>query len=161
MKIDSDRETAKAIFSVADARLQAAGERSLCSQGVFGVLASAAPDAVSYALFDGLSNEDFLQAVYLVLLHRPIDDAAAAAWASRLQQPQLTFRTALLNTVLASGEYRSHFIPLKDCPLPLAVHAPQLTVYVAGQGLPQRLVRVYQRLPRSLQRVAKKIVGKE
>lgn len=161
MKIYSDREMAQAIFSAADARLREAGEASLCSRAVFCVLAAASPDTISYPLFDGLSNEDFLQSVYLTMLHRPIDDAAKTVWASRLHEPQWRFRTALLNTVLASKEYRNHPIPLTDCPLPLDVHAPQLTVYVASQGLPQRLVRIYQRLPRSLQRVAKRIAGKE
>lgn len=161
MKTYSDREMAKAIFAVADARLQQAGEQPICSQAVFCALASAAPDVISYTLFDDLSNEDVLQAGYLLLLRRPVDAAALAVWSTRYDESPQVFRTALFNSLLSSQEYRSRPIPLSDCPLPLAVTAPQLTLYMANGGLPRRLVRIYQKLPRSLQRVAKRIAGKE
>lgn len=161
MKTYSDREMAQAIFAAANDRLLAAGERSICSQAVFCALASTAPDMVSYTLFEDLSNEDVLQAGYLLLLRRPVDAAALAVWRTRLDESPQVFRTALFNSLLSSREYRNHPIPLSDCPLPLAVAAPQLTLHMANRGLPQRLIRIYQKLPRSLQRVAKRIAGKE
>ena len=78
-----------------------------------------------------------------------------------LQEPQEVFRSALLHSVLASPEYRSRLVLLTDCPLPVASAVPQLTVAASVQGLPPRLIRLYRMLPPFLQRLAKRIAGKE
>lgn len=161
MKIYSDEALSRALFALAEQRMQAAGNTFYCSEAVFAVMAAVAPDHVSYELLKQLENRDFLHAVYLTLLQRPIDQAAAQNWESQLSLPSSQFQTALLNSVLHSQEYRNNPMPLLDCPLPLESQTPQLTIHVVNNGLPDRLVRIYQKLPRSLQKLAKKIAGKE
>ncbi len=151
----------RSVYRIADSRLRAAGEASVCTEDIFCALAASAPDTVSYTQLAGLSNADFLQAVYLTLLGRPVDAGALHRWRQHLQEPQEVFRTALLCSVLASPEYRSRSVLLTDCPLPLASLAPQLTVAASVQGLPPRLIRLYRMLPPFLQRLAKRIAGKE
>lgn len=154
-------DTALRIYRLAAARLYAADMQPVCTEGVFAVLAALAPDHVSYSLFEGLCNEDFLHAVYYALLGRAIDAAALHRWKMQLHLPKEQFRTAVLHTVLASPEYRIRSLPLTDCPLPIASAAPQVTITTAVQGLPPRLVRIYRALPPFLQRMAKRIAGKE
>lgn len=151
----------RAVYRIADSRLRAAGEASICTEDIFCTLAAAAPDAISYTLLTELCNEDFLQAVYLTLLDRPVDAGALLRWRQHLQEPLEVFRSALLHSVLASPEYRSRPVLLTDCPLPMASLAPQLTVVTSVQGLPPRLIRLYRMLPPFLQRLAKRIAGKE
>lgn len=151
----------RAVYRIADSRLQAAGEASLCTENVFCALAASAPDKVSYTQLAEFSNEDFLQAVYLTLLGRPVDTGALHRWRQHLQEPKEVFRSALLHSVLASPEYRSRSVLLTDCPLPVASAVPQLTVAASVQGLPPRLIRLYRMLPPFLQRLAKRIAGKE
>ncbi len=154
-------DTAVKIYRLAATRLYAADMQPACTEGVFSVLASVAPDHVSYALFDGLCNEDFLHAVYYALLGRAIDTAALHRWQMQFALPEESFRTAVLQTVLASPEYRIRSLPLMGCPLAVAAAVPQVTVTTAVQGLPPRLMRIYRALPPFLQRLAKRIAGKE
>ncbi len=154
-------DTAVKIYRLAAARLYAADMQPICTEGVFSVLAAIAPDHVSYALFDGLCNEDFLHAVYYALLGRAIDTAALHRWQAQFALPEEQFRTAVLQSLLASPEYKIRSLPLMGCPLTVAGTAPQVTVTTAVQGLPPRLVRIYHALPPFLQRLAKRIAGKE
>ncbi|MGN0647555.1 MAG: hypothetical protein ACI4J3_02860 [Oscillospiraceae bacterium] len=157
---DSTR-TALRIYRLAAARLYAANMQPACSEDVFAVLAAIAPDRVSYGLFEELCNEDFLHAVYYALLGRAIDSAALHRWKMQFHLSRTQFRTAVLHTVLTSPEYRMRSLPLTDCPLPIPATGPQVTITTGVQGLPPRLVRIYRALPPFLQRMAKRIAGKE
>lgn len=157
----SNADTAVRIYRLAATRLYAADMQPACTEGVFTVLASLAPDHVSYTLFEGLCNEDFLHAVYYALLGRAIDPAALQHWQMQYHLPKEQFRTAVLHTVLVSPEYKIRSLPLTDCSLPVVSVAPQITITTAVQGLPPRLVRIYRALPPFLQRMAKRIAGKE
>lgn len=156
----SDDALARAIYGIADAKMAEHGKKLPVSEDVFSVLTAATPDGVSYPAMKPLGNEDFLDTAFLLLLGRPIDDSTKSAWKGNFPLPKEQFQTAVLNSILGSAEYQRNCIPLRDCPLAVSLPTPQLTVCVVNQGMPDRLVRVYQKLPQPLRKVAKKIAGK-
>lgn len=160
MKTYTDDALARALYRLAAERMQAAGCEMPCSEAVFSVLTAASPEGVSYAALEQLENADFLDAAYLLLLERPIDAPARKAWQEQLSLPAPEFRTRVLTTILRSAEYQQHRIPLTGCPLPLAEDQGQ-NLLISAQALPERLVRMYQKMPRPMQQLAKKIAGKE
>lgn len=161
MKTYSDDALARKLYGIAAERMQAAQRDMPCSDAVFSVLTAAAPDAVSYPAIAQLGNADFLDAAYLLLLDRPIDAPALALWQPQFELSTQDFQTAVLKTIIRSSEYQKHRIPLIGCPFTLADDEPQQNLLVSAQTLPPRLVRIYQRMPRFLQKLAKKIAGKE
>ena len=160
MKTYTDDALARAIYRIAADRMQAAGQEMPCSEAVFSVMTNAAPDTVSYRQFAGLDNADFLEAAYMLLLGRPLDDPSRASWQGSLPLPQTEFRTVVLKTIMQSGEYKKNRIPLTDCPFRLSDGAQQ-NLLISAQAMPQRLVRMYQKMPRFMQKLAKKAAGKE
>ncbi|MBP0966287.1 MAG: hypothetical protein J5722_01520 [Oscillospiraceae bacterium] len=160
MKTYTDDAFARSIYRIAAERMQTAGAKMPCSETVFSVMTAAAPDKVSYRQFAGLDNPDFLEAAYLLLLGRPLDDPSRESWQTSLVLPQDEFRTLVLKTIIQSGEYKNNRIPLTECPLTL-VDGDQQNLLISAQALPQRLVRIYQKMPRFMQKLAKKAAGKE
>lgn len=157
----TDDALARAIYGIADAKMTEIGKKLPVSEDVFSVMTAASPEYVSYAQMESLGNEDFLETAFLLLLGRPIDEGAKNAWQGNLALPKEAFQTAVLNSVLGSPEYQRQNIMLRGCPLPVTLEEPQVTVCVVNQGMPDRLVRIYQKLPKPLQKLAKKIAGKE
>lgn len=160
MKTYTDDALARALYHLAAERMRAADCEMPCSEDVFAVLTAAAPDGIRYAELEQLENADFLEAAYLLLLERPIDEAARKSWQEQLGLPADDFRTRVLKTILRSAEYQLHRVPLCGCPLPLAEDQGQ-NLLISAQALPERLVRMYQKMPRPMQKLAKKIAGKE
>lgn len=160
MKTYTDDALARVIYRIADARMQAAGAQMPCTENVFAVTAAAAPDAVQYAELANLENPDFLAAAYLRLLGRPVDPEAEKIWQGSLNLPESEFQTQVLKTILQSPEYQKIRIPLLGCPLSLSEGA-QGNLLISAQAMPERLVRIYQKMPRPMQKLAKKIAGKE
>ena len=66
----------------------------------------------------------------------------------------------MLTTILRSAEYQRNPVPLTGCPLPLMQEDGQ-NLLIAAQAMPERLVRLYQKMPRPVQKLAKKLAGKE
>jgi len=149
------------IYRLADERIRAAGSEMPCSEQLFSALAAVTPGTFDYPLFAGLSNEDFLSAAFLLLLERPLDDGTRAAWQERiLTLPAEKFHTMALRSVLRSAEYRQHQVLLVRCPLEITEDAAQINVQIAPQQMPERLVRVYRKLPAPMKKLAKKLAGK-
>ena len=161
MKIYTDDELARRIYGIASERMHAVQRELPCSEEVFSVLTAAKPDAVSYPAMAKLCNPDFLDAAYLLLLGRPVDEPSRAAWNAQLSMPEKEFQTVVLQTIVCSAEYQKHRIPLTGCPLKLAEDEPQQNMLISAQAMPERLVRMYQKMPRFMQKCAKKIAGKE
>lgn len=157
------QNTAHALYAIAERRMTQAGAQMPCSAAVFAVLAQAEPDCVRYPLMRGLNNPDFLEAAFLLLLERPVDPDTKAAWSRQFDLPQTQFQTAVLRSVLHSPEYAAHIFsrPLIDCPLPLTDANMGVKVQVAAQPMPERLLRMYQKMPKPMKKLAKKIAGKE
>lgn len=156
-----DNDLALKMFRLAETRMQAAEREMPCSEAVFLVMTGAQPDAVSYRDIESLGNADFLEASYLLLLGRPLDEQAKVVWQESIALPKTEFHTAVLKTIIQSSEYQTQRMPLTDCPLQLADEEKQQNVLVSAQVLPDRLVRMYQAMPRFMQKLAKKIAGKE
>ena len=149
------------IYRLADTRIQAAGSEMPCSEALFRAMAAQTPGIFDYSLVSGLCNEDFLAAAFLGLLERPLDDNTKTAWQDRCREmPAETFQTAALRSVLHSAEYRQHQVKLTGCPLPVTDRGQSVSVQISGQQMPDKLVRMYRRLPRPMQKLAKKIAGK-
>lgn len=161
MKTYTDDALARTLYRLAAERMQNAGQEMPCSEEVFSVLTNAQPGAVSYRQIAHLNNADFLEAAYLMLLGRPLDDPSRESWKGSLVLPQQEFQIAVLKTILQSGEYRNNRIPLTDCPLHLSDGEVDQNLLISAQAMPQRLVRIYQKMPRFMQKLAKKIAGKE
>lgn len=160
MKTYTDEALARAVYRIAAERMQAAGSEMPCSADAFAVISAAAPDAVSYPAMAALRNPDFLDAAYILLLGRAVDAPSAEAWQPQLSLPETVFRTNVLTTILRSAEYQRNPVPLTGCPLPLAAEDGQ-NLLIAAQAMPERLVRLYQKMPRPVQKLAKKLAGKE
>ena len=160
MKTYTDEALARAVYGIAAERMAQAGAEMPCSENVFAVLTAAKPDAVQYKEIAALSNADFLEAAYYLLLRRPLDAPSRTDWQSKLSLPETAFHTLVLKTVLHSAEYQLHRIPLTGCPLPLAEENGQ-NLIIAAQAMPERLVKMYQKMPRPMQKLAKKLAGKE
>ena len=161
MRTKLEGSLAKRLYQLTAARMDAASQEMPCSEAVFAVLTDARPDCVSYSAMAGLSNLDFLEAAFLLLLQRPVDDAAKKSWSAKLSLPRTEFQTAVLRAVLHAQEYQQHLRPLTGCPLPLADDAARIHVQVTAQPMPARLLRIYRKMPRPVQILAKKIAGKE
>ena len=160
MKTYTDDALARTIYRIAEKRMQTAGQQMPCSEEVFSVMTNAAPDRVSYRQFGQLCNADFVEAAYMLLLGRPLDEPSRKTWESSLALPQQEFQMLVLKTILRSGEYQKNRIPLTDCPFPL-FDGEQQNLLISSQAIPQRLVRFYQKMPRFMQKLAKKAAGKE
>ncbi|MBR3446630.1 MAG: hypothetical protein IKH27_02340 [Oscillospiraceae bacterium] len=160
MKTYTDDALARTIYRIAAERIQNAGGKMPCTEAVFSAVTAAAPDKVSYRQLAGLDNADFLEAAYLLLLGRPLDDPSRESWKGSLTLPPQELQTLVLKTIMQSGEYKSNRIPLTDCPLQIT-DGTQQNLLISAQAMPQRLVRMYQKMPRFMQKLAKKAAGKE
>lgn len=160
MKTYTDKALALAVYQIAAARMQAAGCEMPCSAEAFAVISAAAPDAADYSAMAALRNPDFLDAAYILLLGREVDAPAKASWQAQFGLPETVFRTNVLTTILRSAEYQRNPVPLTGCPLPLMQEDGQ-NLLIAAQAMPERLVRLYQKMPRPVQKLAKKLAGKE
>ncbi|MCQ2417357.1 MAG: hypothetical protein MJ071_06060 [Oscillospiraceae bacterium] len=160
MKSYIDQELACALYRLAEQRMQAADRSMPCSEEVYLLLTTATPGIVSYRDMQHLSNPDFLEASYLLLLNRPLDEPARQVWEQNYDLPKEAFHAAVLKTIIQSGEYQHIRTSVTECPLQLC-DEEQKNMLVASQALPERLVRLYQSMPRPLQKLAKKIAGKE
>ena len=154
-------ELARALYRIAGERMQAAGRKMPCSEDAFSVLTAASPEGVRYQDMAGLSNADFLETAFLLLLGRPLDDTTRKAWRGNLALPESEFRALTLRTIVRSAEYAKHRTPLYGCPFPLAEDEPQGNLLISAAAMPERLVKMYQKMPRPMQKLAKKIAGKE
>ena len=117
-------------------------------------------DGVSYRQIGHLENADFLEAAYLLLLGRPLDEPSRKTWQGSLSMPKQELQTLVLKTIMQSGEYQKSRISLTDCPFAL-FEGEQKNLLISSQALPERLVRMYQKMPRFMQKLAKKAAGKE
>ncbi len=160
MKTVNDDALARQLYRLAAGRMQAAGSEMPCSEEVFSLMTAASPDAVSYPAMRTLSNPDFLEAAYMLLLGRPVDEPSREVWQGSIPLPQTEFQTLVLKTIVQSAEYRKHPVPLMGCPLTLS-DGEQQNLLISAQAMPERLVKMYQKLPRPMQKLAKKIAGKE
>lgn len=160
MKTYTDDALARTIYQLAEKRMHAAGQQMPCSEAVFSVMTGAAPDGVSYRQIGHLENADFLEAAYLLLLGRPLDEPSRQTWQGSLSLEKQELQTLVLKTILQSGEYQKSRIPLTDCPFAL-FEGDQKNLLISSQALPERLVRMYQKMPRFMQKLAKKAAGKE
>lgn len=161
MKRYTDDALARAIYRTAAGRMQAAGREMPCSEAAFSVLTAASPEGVRYQDMAELNNADFLETAFLLLLGRPLDDTTRKAWQGNLALPETDFRILTLKTIVQSGEYANRRTPLTGCPFPLAEDEPQGNLLISAAAMPERLVKMYQALPRPMQKLAKKIAGKE
>ena len=160
MKTYTDEALSRAVYGIAAERMHQAGAEMPCSEDVFAVLTAAQPDAVRYDEIAALGNADFLEAAYYLLLRRPLDAPSRADWQGKLSEPAPQFQTLVLKTILHSAEYQRYRIPLTGCPLPLAEESGR-NLMIAAQAMPERLVKMYQKMPRPMQKIARKIAGKE
>lgn len=162
MKTYTDDALARALYRLAAGRMQTAGAEMPCSEDVFAVQTTAAPDSVPYAAIAAFGNADFLASAYLLLLGRPIDPPALRAWEPQLALSAEDFQARVLKTILRSAEYRQMPAPpaLTDCPLPLD-DAPEQKMPLTAQTMPKWLTAVYRKMPRPVQRLAKKLAGRE
>jgi len=158
------KQTVGALYAIAAQRMAAAGCEMPCSAEVFAVLSQAEPDRVPYPALSGLCNADFLEAAFLLLLERQVDPDTRTAWQKQFALPSRQFQTAVLRSVIHSPEYAAHLFarPLTDCPLPLTdAETAAVRVQVAAQPMPERLLRMYRRMPKPMKKLAKKLAGKE
>ena len=162
MKNYTDDALACAIYQLANGRMQAAGQKMPCSEAVFSVMTNARPDYVSYQDIAHLGNADFMEAAYLLLLRRPLDEPTAKSCQENMHLPAREFQAMVLKNILDSDEYRKRNIPLTECPFVFTEPKPMPVLLTWEQPvIPQRLIRMYQKMPRFLQKLAKKIAGKE
>ena len=141
---------ARRLFRIAEENLHAAGGDMPCTEDVFAVLTDANPDCADYGRLRGLSNPEFVQAVFALLLKRPLDRQTARFWQTQYGRSPHDFQTAVLQAVLGSAEYRKKGIPLLHCDLPVRV---QEHAAACRLPFPAGLRRLSRRLPAPVRRL--------
>lgn len=159
----TDTELYTALYDMTEARLLAEGKslgdgRTLCLDLALCPPGQADALALSYEEDSSL----FLQKTYLTMLQRPIDDGAMEQLSKlAAQQKPEEFRTGLVNGLKSSEEFA-----VTRCELHNDLYADQTSYaavpagsYATRSVIPERLLRVYRKMPESMKKAAKKILG--
>ena len=157
----NDQELYGAIFDIVEQNMQKAGktwelERACCVESASGTPGEADVLRLSYEE----DNLLFLKKAYLMMLGRAVDPAALEAWKERAGLPREEFQAAVVNGLKESQEFFQAQIRLTN-----NIYADPSTYpgtpVSAGSGitLPERLLRVYRKMPVPLRNAAKKILG--
>ena len=152
-------QLARAIYRTAAENMYAAGRKMPCTEDVFAVLTDAHPCFADYGALRGLTNSEFVQAAFVLLLQRPLDEQTAAYWQRQAFRHPRAFQTAVLRTILSSAEYRQRGIPLLHCALPVAA-SPQTGGAEISLPFSAYLRRMYRRMPAPVRGLIRRAAGR-
>ena len=152
-------QLARAIYRTAAENMHAAGRTMPCTGDVFAVLTNAHPCFADYGALRGLTNSEFVQAAFVLLLQRPLDEKTAAYWQRQAFRSPRAFQTAVLRAVLSSAEYRQRGIPLLHCELPVSA-SPQPDSMEISLPFSAVLRRMYRRMPAPVRGLIRRAAGR-
>jgi hypothetical protein len=157
----TDQELYAAIYDQTQSRMQRAG-LSIPDKEDTLLLAECPP-----CIADGTElaaepdNIRFLHKAFLLLLRRPIDLNTLEVLRAQTEQPVDDFRTGVITGIKSSEEF-----VLSRCILrnnPYTDSTPCSAIPVSGRfssvTLPERLLRIYRKMPAPMKKAAKKILG--
>ena len=158
----TDQELYATLCDTVENRMQTVGKTLGNNRTLWLELAECPPNHAD-ALW--LSHEEnlnhFLQKTYLTMLQRPIDDGAFEQLTQKAaQQTPEDFYAGLVNGLKSSEEFA-----ITRCVLHnnlYADHAAYTAVAASSFSrtcIPERLLRVYRKMPEPLKKAAKKILG--
>ncbi len=158
----TDKELYAAIYDMVETRLQDNGrtlgiEKALCVDfaqcppGHADVLAlSQEPDGIL-----------FLKKAYQAMLQRPIDDDALETISKQADQPVQDYQSGIVSGLKGSAEFVMSRTILENNPY--AENTPYAEAPVTGRfssvTLPERLLKLYRKMPAPMKKAAKKILG--
>ena len=158
----NDQELYAEIFDIVEGRMRDAGmefgiDRECCT-----ALALQPPGCTDVlALSYEEDNALFLKKAYLAMLSRNIDPGALDAWADRMELPAEEFQAMVVNGLKGSEEFLQAGYRLRN---DLYADESLFTGAPAGAGaggvtLPEKLMKMYRKMPSPLKKAAKKILG--
>ena len=158
----TDKDMYAAIYDIVAEQMQAAGGELAFDKASCADLALQAPDRTDVLeLSYEEDNLQFLKKAYLTMLARQIDPGALEAWSERAALPREEFQASVVTALKGSDEfflaqYRLENNLYADHSLyagtPVGAGASRIT-------LPEKLMRMYRKMPTPLKKAAKKILG--
>ena len=158
----NDQEMYAAIFDIVEERMQEAGMEFAIDKECCTALALQPPDCTDVlALSYEEDNVLFLKKAYLAMLSRNIDPGALEAWAERTDLPREEFQAMVISGLKGSEEFLQAGYRLENdlyADESLFAGSPAGTG-AGGVTLPEKLMKMYRKMPSPLKKAAKKILG--
>lgn len=156
----TDSDIYAAVYDTVSEHMQNAGGELACSKNTFLTWATAAPVEVDLLDLAGEEdNREFLDKAYLLLLRRMVDKDAVEHWEPRLEEPPREFQTNVVRTIINSPEFAPAHVRVRNNLY--STHAAYLgRPRVGGPvAVPERLLRIYHKLPEPVKKAARKLMG--
>lgn len=158
----NDQEMYAAIFDIVEGRMQDAGMEFPIDRECCAGLALQPPGSTDVlALSYEQDNVLFLKKAYITMLSRNIDPGSLEAWKDRTALPREEFQAMVVNGLKASEEFLQAGYRLEN---DLYADESLFAGSPAGSGaggvtLPEKLMKMYRKMPSPLKKAAKKILG--
>ncbi len=149
------------IHEITRENLQAAGQDFSFSKNAFFYLTQCPTDQADLLSLEQYDKDDFVQAAYLALLQRPVDERAYAAYQEKMKRmTDAEFRALVVQTLITSREF--HLVNVEvhnNIYTQEAASSAAAPAAAAATPVPARLMRIYRKLPTGMKRLAKKMAG--
>lgn len=158
----NDQAMYAAIFDIVEGRMQEAGMTLHIDRACCTALALQPPNCTDVlALSYEEDNIVFLKKAYLSMLSRNIDPGALEAWTERADLPREEFQAMVISGLKGSEEFLQAGYRLENnlyADGSLYAGAPA-GAGAGGVTLPEKLMKMYRKMPSPLKKAARKILG--
>ena len=160
----TDIEMYASLYDIVEQRMQDTGKTltDTAPKDCCLLLAECPPDrADALPLCSETDRVQFLHKAYYLLLRRPIDAGTLRTLSAQTEMPDDDFRRNVFNSIKGSEEFAlSRCILQND---PYADNTPYAGASIHSRAasitLPERLLRLYRKMPAPMKKAAKKLLG--
>lgn len=148
------------IFAIVSENMRSAGAEFEESEECYMLRCSSEPSGVDIAkLSEQTDNRKFLENAYSQLLKRNADVNTINAWESRIDLPYREFQKLVTGSIINSAEFTNTHVRVRNNFY--TENKPYRSVALSGvsTAIPEKLVRMYRRMPAPLKKTVKKIMG--
>lgn len=151
------------IYDIVEGNMNKAGQKLRTSKELVMSLVNIKPGTVDILKLSRERNNDtFLRKAYIIMLNRQIDRQALKAWRSNYKLPPEEFQQAVINSIKGSEEFFNNQVRMYN-----NIYSANNSFggNISGMGrsagitVPERLMKVYRKLPPFMKNAAKKIIG--
>lgn len=159
MQNNSEMSVYAGIYDVVETNLHAAGESFEYSKTTFMCDVKSHPQDVCVSKYLDLSNQDFVEAIYVAALKRLPDEKTVKFWEQKYGEPKESFQREVLGCIARSSVVAINHIRLADNPYFEQKYGLRYHALGALYGLTDKsnLREFGKKLPQPVQRLIRKV----
>ena len=158
-----DMQIYSSIYDIVEGNMNKSGQKLRTSKELVMSIVNIKPGTVDILKLSRERNNDtFLKKAYIMMLNRQIDKEALKAWKANYKLPPEEFQQAVVNSIKGSEEFFKNQVKMYN-----NIYSANNSFggNISGMGrsagitVPERLMKVYRKLPPFMKNAAKKIMG--